>query len=171
MYDPKMKYCTVCDDEYMPEIVKCGVCGNLLKSGQEILEAHEKRQRDLAVRKGAITASDDVVTILKTSMDEVKRIAALLENEKIGTLLLGEAGGCGKGCCGSELELKVRREDVALAMEIIDIDFQKMTAISNSELNQDGGFNSALMSATCPACGFTFSTSSSVCPDCGLCFG
>ncbi len=80
-------------------------------------------------------------------------------------------GGCGKGCCGSDVELKIRKEDGTAALKIIDSDFDRMTGFTDlSHEFADNGFNPEDQEASCPACGETFSTSTSTCPDCGLCF-
>ena len=173
MIDSEMKYCTACDDEYMPEIVNCGVCGARLISGAELMLKKEARQQRLDSRRGELTVDDDIVTILRAPMADIKRVGAQLGRENIGTLIFGEDPSCGKGCCGGgTFELKVRREEAQLALAIIESDFDRTTAINeHNTAYVDYGFDPEEGENTCPACGCTFTTDSVTCPDCGLCFG
>lgn len=172
IFEKNMRYCLTCQDEYLPEIKQCGVCGAQLMTGEEVLASQMSREQKLNARKGALTEKDDVVTILKASIGEVKRIEQLLVNENIGTRVVGDGPSCGKGCCGGgDVELLVRREDAQSAMTLIEQDFDKVTAIdTHNTAYADYGFDSASSANTCPACGANFS-GSATCPDCGLCFG
>ena len=87
-------------------------------------------------------------------------------------LVLGEEGGCGKGCCASDVELQIRRDDARDAQRIIDLDFETMTGISDFGHNiADSVYDPSAQTSICPACGFSFSAADHTCPDCGLCFG
>ena len=72
--EKNMRYCFACQDEYRPEIEKCGVCGADLLTGDELIAKEKSRQQELDARKGALSENDDVVTILKASLSDVKRI-------------------------------------------------------------------------------------------------
>lgn len=171
MYDNEMKYCPVCEDEYMPSIVNCGVCGAVLLSGLEMLELHTREHGDMAKRKGALSADDDIATVFKGPMVDVKRVEAKLLSVNIGTLIVAQDSSCGKGCCAPEVELKIRREDGHPALRIIESDFENMTGSSEFiSVFEDTGFDPIDNESTCPACGCTFSTQNTACPDCGLCF-
>ncbi len=172
MIDLQMKYCFACQDEYLPEISKCGVCGSVLLSGAEMLAKQNDNMQVQSQRLGALTDKDDIVTIFKGPLSEAKRIEAKLVSENIGTRVLGEEGGCGKGCCATDVELLIRRADAPDAQQIIDLDFESMTGVSDFNHNiADTGYDPDAQTSTCPACGFTFSTAENTCPDCGLCFG
>ncbi len=172
MYDIKMNYCSACGDEYMPEVANCGVCGQLLLSGQEMQSKIRSDQDELASRQGSLKPEDDIATVFKGGMADVKRIEKQLLAVNIGTLIVGDDSGCGKGCCSPEVELKIRKEDGSAALKIIDSDFDSMTGVSDFTHDlADNGFDPEAQEASCPACGFTFSTSTTTCPDCGLCFG
>lgn len=172
MFDPQLKYCRVCKDEYLPEISNCGVCGDVLLNGAEMLAEYHEKKRVLTQRKGGLTPHDDIVTIFRGPLAEVKRIETYLASVNIGTRISGEEGGCGKGCCSPDVELEIRREDAPEAQRIIELDFDKMTGIADfSHEIVDAGYDPNASTSTCPACGFTFSTTSNTCPDCGLCFG
>ena len=171
MYDVEMKYCPVCDDEYMPNMKNCGVCGKPLLSGEEMLQYRNAGNEECASRKGALTAHDDIATIFKGPMADVKRVEGKLMSVNIGTCIVAQDSSCGKGCCAPEVELKIRREDGAAALKIIESDFEEMTgAVDFVHEIEDHGFDPSGLESTCPACGCIFSTENSTCPDCGLCF-
>lgn len=177
--DPEMRYCLTCNDEYIPEMTSCGVCGAALITGGEMLERRRSGSRQVAGRKGALTPEDDIVTIFKASLADVKRIERQLARENIGTLIWGDKPSCGKGCCGGgDLELRVRREDAGAAMAVIEADFRRQTASHESHSAvADYVVDLANSQNSCPACGATFSldprhaSQGVTCPDCGLCFG
>jgi len=179
--DPQMRYCVRCNDEYIPEMSNCGVCGAVLLNGVDLLAQRRAGRSQHAARKGALTAGDDIVTVFKASLADVRRLEQQMKRENIGTLIVGDkpASSCGKGCCGGgEIELRVRREDAMAAMAVIEADFVRQTASHGSHSAvADYGFNPEGESNSCPACGCSFSMSgargaqSLTCPDCGLCFG
>ena len=171
MFDNEMKYCPVCDDQYMPELVNCGVCGEILLTGIEMDRRHTMQHGDIEKRKGALTPDDDIATVFKGPTADVKRVQAKLSAVNIGTVIVTQDGACGKGCCAPEVELKIRREDGGAALKIIESDFDDMTSAAEFIHGfDDAGFDPEENESTCPACGYTFSTQNSVCPDCGLCF-
>jgi len=169
--DPEMRYCLACDDEYMPHINKCGVCGADLITGRELLVKKQSRESELASRLGDLTEDDEIVTIFKAKVEEVKRIERLLKAENIGTLIVGDENTCGQGCCGGNVELRVRVQDARDAMTIIETDLDRTTMMHEHTAYEDHGFNQEAKEHSCPACGTVFSTSETTCPDCGLCFG
>ncbi len=166
-----MQYCVHCDDEYMPDVPRCGVCGADLISGKDLLSTKQNSDAKLTARLGNLTASDEIITIFKAKVGEVKRLEKLLKAENIGTIIVGD-DTCGKGCCGGNVELKVRMQDARDALSIIEDDLDKATRIDDHELVAvDNGFDQSVVEHICPACGTTFATSTTTCPDCGLCFG
>jgi hypothetical protein len=177
--DPEMQYCLKCNGEYMPEISTCAVCGLTLISGDEMLERHQAGRQQLASRKGALTPDDDIVTIFKSQLADVKRVELQLQKENIGTLVWGDKASCGKGCCGGgELELRVRREDAMAALAVIEADFKRQTASHEMQSAiADCVVDLGESENCCPACGCTFAMAHQqdvqalTCPDCGLCFG
>ncbi len=168
--DPTMRYCVNCDDEYMPQIEKCGVCGSVLLSGTELLARKQGRESILAARLGDLTPSDEIITIYKGKVDEVKRIERLLKAENIGTLIVGDENTCGQGCCGGSVELRVRVQDGRDALAIIERDLDETTNMHEHKAFADHGYNQQAGEHTCPACGTVFPTTETTCPDCGLCF-
>ena len=169
--DPTMRYCLNCDDEYMPEIMQCGVCGADLISGEELLAQKRNYKDQRASRLGKLTAADDIITIFKAALYEVKRIEQYMKAENIGTLIVGDDDSCGKGCCGGGVELKVRVQDAPAAMAVIEADLDQTTASHEHGAFADYGFDQAEAEHICPACGTDFVGNGSTCPDCGLCFG
>lgn len=174
--DPQMRYCPRCQDEYMPDRAACGVCGTALLTGAEMLVQRQSSDQQKVTRKGALTPDDDIITIFKASLLDMKRLEPQLLKENIGVLIWGDKPSCGKGCCGGgDLELRVRREDAQAALAIIDADFTRQTASHGiHSAVADYGVDLAGDANSCPACGCTFSGSGGqalTCPDCGLCFG
>lgn len=173
--DPEMRYCLRCNDEYEPEIVTCGGCGQALLSGVEVLALRQGGGQRQAKRKGPLTAADSIVTVFKAPLADVKRIERQLQRENIGAMIAGSGPSCGKGCCGGgEMELRVRQEDAPAAMAVIEADFVRQTA-SHGEHGAvaDYGFDPLGHEHSCPACGCVFAPGGQgmTCPDCGLCFG
>ncbi len=168
--DTGMRYCLTCRDEYRPEIIKCAACGTTLISGEEMRDRLLKHQSKILAKKGEIRSGEEIVTIMKAGIHEIKRIQQFLNKARIGSVLIGDET-CGQGCCGGgDIELRVRPKEAAEALAIIEEDLARTTALHEHELPADSGFNPEEAEHICPACGAIFATSSSTCPDCGLCF-
>ncbi len=172
MVDPELKYCLQCNDEYMPEIENCGVCGMKLITGQEMLEKEEARNRKFEGRGGTIALDDELVGIRQGALSEMKQTEALLNSERIATLLVGDESSCGKGCgCASSFVLQVRSDDVQDALAILNEEFRRSTALDHHDSSHaDNIYNPLAAEVVCPACGFSFAPSAGACPDCGLQF-
>jgi hypothetical protein len=172
MIEPDLKYCPQCKDEYRAEIIKCAACGIVLLTGAELLEGKKRKIDQRNSRLGALTVNDDVVAVHQGSASELKVFEKLLAQENIGAMIVDSSQGCGKGCCGTTLDLMVRREEAADAHHLIQRELDKTRALDDHDLSgSDAVFNPDAGQATCPACGFKFQTSTTTCPDCGLCFG
>ncbi|MCK5229187.1 MAG: hypothetical protein KAR13_02915 [Desulfobulbaceae bacterium] len=173
MIDPELKYCPKCGDEYLSHIEMCAACEITLITGSEKLEQENARQELLESRQGQITTKDKLVTIQGGPLPNMKHFEKLLASARIGTLMVGEGKSCKGGCCPSTFRLLVREEDAYDAMEILNQDHDKTTALEQHDTNLDDAiFNPNAAETTCPACGHTFTaTSDMTCPDCGLCFG
>lgn len=172
MIDPELKYCVRCNDEYMPQIETCGVCGMKLLSGQEMLAREEARNRKLASRASRITADEDLVSIRQGPLPDVKGMEGLLQSEGIPTLLIGDESSCGKGCgCATSFILQVRREDAQDALQVLAEEFRRSTALDSHDITHtDSVFNPLAPEVVCPACGYRFPPAAGACPDCGLQF-
>jgi len=171
--EEELKYCLACEEEYMPEIQRCANCGRELLTGAQVL-AGATRQKAAGDRdQGPIGEGEDVVPIHKGSVLDVQQAKRLLEREGIAALVTGATGqgGCGKGCCGSEVVLMVRRTAAEGAAAVLARHYVESTG-----LREMGGpgveavFDPRATHATCPACGCSFSTDLGSCPECGLCF-
>ncbi len=172
MIDPELKYCPRCRDEYRADIVQCASCAIPLIVGAEFGKLEKQRHSPLHNRKGALTPEDELIVIHQAGLADAKHLQALLEKERIGTLLASEDKACGKGCCAPKFFLQVRREDVPDAIEILQEEYRRTTGLAGQEeVHPDAVFDPESGEAVCPACGFTFATTSTVCPDCGLCLG
>ncbi len=170
--EPDLKYCPQCDDEYRWEIEQCAACGVELITGQEQLERLAARQRRLEGRSTELQAGDDLVSLRRGPLAEVRYLEGLLRAERIATLVAGDDDSCGKGCCPSSFYLQVRQEDAQEALALLNRDFRASTGLDAHDTSHcEALFNPRAGVATCPACGFVFSTATTTCPDCGLCLG
>ncbi|MCF8056667.1 MAG: hypothetical protein K9K37_08515 [Desulfocapsa sp.] len=170
--DPDLNYCPQCDEEYREDIVNCATCNISLISGSERLAMEEAAKSKMAARTMDISSEDELAAIRKGPLGDMKYLQGLLAAEKIPSLLAGEKGSCGQGCCGGgDIYLQIKVADGEEAMNVLAMDFKRTTALDSHDLsNVHAVFDTGAESSTCPACGVTFSTTSKTCPDCGLCF-
>lgn len=170
--EPDLKYCPQCNDEYRAEIARCATCGIELETGVDRLARQEAAARRRTQRRVTLTAEDDIVSIHRGPLAEIKRIERMLAAENIGSLVTGDEQSCNKGCCPSNFYLQVRREDASDAFMVIQKDHRSQTALDHHDHGcAEGVFDQDAGTAVCPACGFSFTTNQTTCPDCGLCFG
>jgi len=172
MYDPELKYCPRCKDEYVAEAERCAGCEVDLLTGTELMAMFREKEKKRQARAGEIKASDDIVIIHAGQMQDIKKIEDMLAEESIACLVAGDEKSCGKGCCPSTFYLNVRREDAVDALRIIEKELDRATNINDHDMSlADAVYNPQAQQVQCPACGTTFTpTSSGECPDCGLCF-
>ena len=97
MYDSELKYCPKCNDEYMLTAERCAACDIPLLTGTEMVDFKDEQNGTRSARKGALTEDDDVVTIHKGAMADLKHLQRLCQQENIGVAISAESGGCGKG--------------------------------------------------------------------------
>jgi hypothetical protein len=170
MYDPEFMYCPRCNDEYRPEIEECPACEVGLIGGREMLAAKEKQRKKAAERGGELNADEELVVVRRGPLAEMKIYEELLSREGICSLLAGDESSCGKGCCGGNFDLVVRREEAHDALRIVEAEIRRTSVI---DIVEDGPvtsvFDPLAAANTCPACGYGFSGGTE-CPDCGLCF-
>lgn len=170
-YEAELKYCPQCQDEYRADIEKCAACALTLITGAEMVAMRNQSQQARNNRQGALTADDDIVTIHQGALADLKKLEKAFERENIGMMIVGDEGGCNKGCCPSTFSLQVRREDAPAAYALVQEDFRLLTGIDEHDTSHcQAVFNPDASHANCPACGFEFETSTTTCPDCGLCF-
>ena len=172
MVEPDLKYCPQCNDEYRAEIEKCAACGIELITGRQKMEMEEVLRKKLESRTAELSPDDDLVTLRRGPLSEMRRLAMLLNDEKIGTLLAGDEKTCSQSCCPTVYDLLVKREDGMEAFHIIEEEHRRTTGLEGYyHPNADAVFNPEAGEACCPACGHSFPTTESACPDCGLSFG
>jgi hypothetical protein len=94
MFDTELKYCPKCRDEYMMVAERCAECDVPLLTGGDMAAFLEGK---LGGRKGALTEGDDLVTVHKGPLADLKHIAGLCEQENIGTAVVSQSSDCGKG--------------------------------------------------------------------------
>jgi hypothetical protein len=169
--DSTMNYCPRCGDEYRADITSCAGCKVPLISGEvklaQVLEDQEARDE----RSMELVAGDELVTIRKGSVNDIKSLKKLLATDRIPSLIAGDENSCRKGCCGPELYLQVKKEDMDAVTRILTRDFVTTTALDGHDLrNADAVFDHQADKTVCPACGCSFSPTVGACPECGLCF-
>lgn len=169
--DPEMNYCPSCGDEYRPDIGNCAVCRITLISGIDKLAGMQAAQLAFGQRSMDISHKDELVTVRKGPLKDMKVLRKLLAAERIPALLAGDEDGCGKGCCGPELSLQIKKSDMTVAAEVLSKEFIRSTALDTYDLsNAQAVFNPLEAETLCPACGSRFSPTVGACPECGLCF-
>jgi len=170
--DPQLKYCPVCHDEYRSEIVMCAGCDVELITGDQFVEMNSSSAQDRNDRSMELSVNDELVHLRSGPLNDMKKLASLLANEKIPSLLVSEDDDCGKGCCGTSVILQVRLNDGQDALAILADEFKRETSLSSYDLsNVDSVFDEKAENTTCPACGHSFAPTTMACPDCGLSFG
>jgi len=169
----EMNYCPVCGDEYRADRTQCASCDRKLISGTEKLAQIQEKEQLLSGRSMEISIDDELVTLRKGPLKDVKQLQKLLAQERIPAVLAGDEQSCGRGCSGSEMYLQVRKNDVDAAMAVLSQDFIKSTALSSHDMTHiDSVYVQGAESTVCPACGCQFSPYvEENCPECGLCFG
>lgn len=166
--DSDMKYCPKCGDEYRAEFVECVACNVALVDGKVKKAALKKIDKAIANRPKKIDASDDIVSLRKGPMKDMKELKKRLEQHYIPALLTSEgpAGGC---CGGPQLLLAVRREDVEMTEHVLGKELSAVTHIAEHDLTGiEEVFDEHKGNNVCPACLHVFSSKDGVCPDCGL---
>ncbi|MEJ2690900.1 MAG: hypothetical protein P8130_13335 [Deltaproteobacteria bacterium] len=171
MFDPELKYCPKCKDEYMSHAANCAACQITLISGSDMQAIEQNIQTRRSERAATISADDDIVAIHHAGIGEIRRLEELLAAENIAVLIVGDDQSCGGGCCPGSFYLNVLREDALDAIRIIDQEFDRTTGFSDHDIsNAEAVFNPAALVAKCPACGASFTPDGPECPECGLCF-
>ena len=171
MIDPDLQYCPQCGDEYRADIITCAACNlSLVSGGQRLLE-EEQQRAVLENRPGVISEGDEVVTIYRGSLVDLKHMETVLGSERIGCLVIADEQSCGKGCCPSHFNLQVRRQDVQHALALVKEVYRQSIGLGGQDTDYAEVVDLDQAEATCPACGHSFATTSTTCPDCGLCMG
>lgn len=169
--DTELNYCPSCGDEYRTDVSYCVACDIALISGTEKLAKIQAAQEAFGERSMDISPDDELVNIRKGPLNEMKALQKILAGERIPAVLAGEEGGCDKGCCGPELYLQIKKNDMHLVSEVLTREFVRSTALDMHDLsNAQAVFNPQDVETVCPACGCRFSPTVGACPECGLCF-
>ena len=171
--DPELKYCPSCGDEYRADIERCAACQIELVSGAQRLALLQHKDRQFTSRSMEIKADDKLLTLRKGQVKDIKYFQKILADERIPSIIGGEADACRKGCRGGpELYLQIRETDVQDAMVILAQDFKNSTALDSHDLSHlQAAFDPRAAKTACPACGTQFAPTTTTCPECGLCFG
>ncbi len=166
-----MYYCLSCGAEFRRDVTQCPSCRTALISGSEKLAQLEREQELRSCRSMELQPGVELVGIRKGPLRDMKYLRKVLEQNSIPALISGDENGCAKGCCGPEMFLLIRKDDVDSALKVLAKDFVRSTALDSHDLsNASAVFDPTDLETQCPACGSKFSPSIGACPDCGLCF-
>jgi hypothetical protein len=169
--DPDLQYCPSCMDEYRAEITTCAACHISLISGKEMLASRQELKRGQEGRSMLLSPADDLVSIRKGPLVQMKDFQAMLKREGFPSLAVNEDSNCGQGSCTTNLLVQIRRDDLQDVMAVLEREHIQSTGLEDHNLSTAGAvFDTAAEQATCPACGYSFPTTQVTCPDCGLCF-
>lgn len=169
--DDELKYCPECHDEYRAEIETCAACSVQLVTGVELKAFFKQKQQRQDDRSMEISPDQELVDIRKGPVMQIKHYQKLLASENLPSLVVQEGSGCGKGCCGTDVVLRVRLSDIQDVMAVLEEEHVRTTGLSEHDTANSGAvFNTRAEQTTCPACGFVFPPTTKTCPDCGLCF-
>jgi hypothetical protein len=169
--DPAMFYCPSCNAEFRLDVGVCPSCRVSLLSGKQKLAEETERSKRLAERKVALKPDEELVTIRKGSLQEMKELKLALEQEAIPSLIFGDEQSCKRGCCGGEMFLQIPAVCVEQALAVFAREFVKNSGLTPEDLCQAASvYDSSAGEIRCPACGCKFSPTLGACPDCGLCF-
>ncbi len=169
--DPSMFYCPACGAEYRLDLDSCVTCRVPLTKGHDKM-ALAARERELrAGRSRDLEPDEKLVSLRKGPLPDMKYLQKILAKDAIPAMVVGDPGGCGQGCKGPEMYLRIREEDVEAALAILARDFVRTTALDSDDLRHAHAvFDPHAAETLCPACGCTFSPSIGACPECGLSF-
>ena len=169
--EDELKYCPRCRDEYRAEIETCATCDVTLLTGVAMRALLEEKQKARSSRSMEISPDDELVDIRRGPVLAMKELQKVLADQLLPALVIKEEGGCSQGCCGTDVLLRVRLDDIQEIMAVLEEEHVRCTGLQDHDTSYAGSvFNTHAEQATCPACGCTFPTTQPTCPDCGLCF-
>ncbi len=88
--DEDCNYCTQCGDPYRAEIKTCPVCSIPLISGSERLAMLGRQETGSPSHSTDITADDELVTIQKGKLGQLKSLQQLLKAGQVPSILAGD---------------------------------------------------------------------------------
>ena len=164
-------YCPSCQDEYRADITTCAECNIPLISGAEVLA--QQQGKSTPQRTMTIEPTDELISIMKGSVVDMKQVQALFKRHNIPSQALNvDGGGCNSGgCSGPTVAVQIRSTDLQEVRQILEAEYIRSTGLAEHDISTVGAvFDTEAEEATCPACGHTFPTAFSACPECGLNF-
>lgn len=169
--DPELKYCPICRDEYRADFSLCAICNQELVNGRDLISQEKPGDDKEIARTVAITEEDSLIPLQRGSLQDMKNLQRLLEKAAVPTMLLKDEDNSGKGCCGTEVFVHIREQDIKRASEVIRAEHEVTTVAADYDLSTaDAVFDPGAALTSCPACGCHFMPTSNSCPDCGLQF-
>ena len=136
-----------------------------------MLSAQEQKNKRLAERSMEISPDDELVDLMKGAILDVKQLQSRLAGDGFPSIVAGDSSSCGKGCCGTEVRLQVRMNDIQEVMAFMTREHVQNTGLAEHDNSYtDAVYDPSALNTKCPACGCSFSPQNKICPDCGLCF-
>ena len=167
-YDPEMKYCRICGDEYRSDFDRCAACDTELVSGA--LLAGRSAGTSGREKAAVIAAGSTMVSLSRGSLLEMKNLKRLLEKSGVAAVITADQT-CRGGCSGPQVSLEVSAQDAELAGGLLKAEHASATSLEDYEMTSaDVLFNPFAAQTACPACGHIFKPDRPDCPECGLCF-
>jgi len=148
------KICPTCGAEYYPHIEKCSDCGAVLVRPGTYSKAQEER------KKTEEQEVENAVLVLGGELGWISELRTVLLDAGIPCMLHSDTG-CGKGCCGDTVQLKVAPEDLERAQAAIEEYLMELDPDLRTAKEMFG-------QGKCPACGSPIGPDDRVCGDCGL---
>ncbi len=168
--DLTMRYCRQCETEYRSGIDNCVHCGIELITAEEFLAAKRQVSSEFQGRSMLIEPDDQLVTLRRGAVFDVKALQHLLAAERIPSILAGDGPGCGRSCA-PQLELQIKAVDLKAAEKVLASEFLHTTGVDPADLERaEVVYDISAREAICPACGCHFAPSIGACPECGLSF-
>ncbi|MCI5116719.1 MAG: hypothetical protein D3913_01895, partial [Candidatus Electrothrix sp. LOE1_4_5] len=92
-------------DEYRAEITTCAACQVPLISGKKLLQTRQGigQGRKQAGRTLVISPDDELVSIRRGPLVQMKDFQSLLKRHGIPSLAVSEDSNCGQGSCATNL--------------------------------------------------------------------
>lgn len=146
------KICPSCGAEYRPHLERCADCGSLLISPEEYGKAREERMRTEETEVG------EAVKVMEGDLGWMSELKEVLLEAGVPCSL---NSGCGKGRCGTTVQLQVSPEDLERAQEAIEEYLMELDPDLRTAKEMFG-------KGICPACGSPIGNDARECPDCGL---
>ncbi|WP_028579854.1 zinc ribbon-containing (seleno)protein DG [Desulfogranum japonicum] len=170
-YDPDLKYCPQCGEEYQKHASRCVDCSVLLLSGTRMVKRQRLKEQHEMGRMQPIEKGEPLLPVQHGNILHIKQLQAELRRVHLVSMVSNnEEQTCGKSCCQPEVTLYVREADYADVTAFLQRQHAVATGLADHDTRYiESVFDQDMAEVICPACGHAFEPTSTTCPDCGLC--